>query len=126
MSVPAETVATSAVLLSEMSPQFRVMFAGRVDPLLAFAVVKEAAFVTVAPVGQFPVSLVVGLVMWTVAEAPGARSAGPKLKELPVRVQVPVVCAPSMDQDKSAFEGTVSETVTSWAVPRPLLVTVMT
>src|SRR5437660_741281 len=118
-------VVASAVLIVDTSAHSTVMGTAPVFGLPSLLVVAEAVLTTV-PFGHGAVAAVVGLVMWTWLEAPGARSAGPKLKELPVRVQVPVVCAPSMDQDKSAFEGTVSETVTPWAVPRPLLVTVMT
>ena len=71
---------------------------------------------------------VVGLVMWTWTLAPEARStplAPPKLRMPPDRVHVPVVPAASIAQLRPAFVGTVSLTLTPWAVPAPVFVRVI-
>src|SRR5579862_9337730 len=60
------------------------------------------------------VAVVVGEVMVTVAEALGPRSAGPKLSDPPDRVQPPDWLW--MVQARPLSAGTVSATVTPWAV----------
>src|SRR5919108_655051 len=104
-----------------MLPQLMVMGTGPAVAEPSLVVLAEAVLFTV------PQSfLVVALVTWTCRLAPGARSMGPKLREFPESVQVPVVLGPSTDQLRSAPGGRVSETDTLRAVPAPVLDTVMT
>ena len=72
------------------------------------------------------VAAVVGLVMWTATEAPGARGAGPKLSTPPAIVQPGSEPGASMVQARPPLVGRVSLTWRPKTVPAPLLVTVMT
>src|SRR6266853_640031 len=121
MVSPALTVPWSAVLAMVTTAQLTMIGIGPALGLPPLGVVAEAVLLTVPQVAA-----VVGEVMWTWKEAVGARSTGPKWRTPVVMVQVPVVLAPSMLQLRPELVGRVSETVTLFAVPAPVLVTVTT
>src|SRR4029079_4249456 len=121
---PRLTGLASAVLARLRFGQLTVIGTGPTVGLPSLVELAEALLLTV---GQVPD--VVGLVMWTWTLAPAARStpaAPPKLRMPPVRVQAPVVLATSIDQFRPVFVGTVSVTLTPWAVPAPVFVRVRT
>src|SRR6266571_3935719 len=121
MVSPALTVPWSATLVMVMTAQLTMIGIGPTEGLPSLVVVAEAELLTVPQVAE-----VVGEVMWTWTEAPGARSTGPKCRTPAVMVQVPVVAPASMLQLRPELVGRVSETVTLRAMPSPLLATVTT
>src|SRR5438067_429023 len=127
MRSPAETGGLSDRKSVVKAEQVTVMTSGGVIGLQSLEVFTLAVLVTV-PNGQGAVSLVVGLTMWTWTVAPEARSVpGPPYWRTPPEIAQPgsvLAASGSIVQFRSALVGSVSETVTSCAVPRPLLVTV--
>src|SRR5437588_46524 len=126
MGSPAETVGESACLMMVTSAQLTVMTSGGVVGLPSLVVVTLAVLVTVLePVAQLAgVFLVVGLEMWTETVAPEARSVpGPPKCRAPLEM-VQAGSAGLIVQTRSVLVGRVSLSVTSWAVPGPLLWTV--
>src|SRR5437868_2268810 len=124
MGSPAETVGLSAVLVTVTSAHRTVMTDGRVLGLPSLVVVTPAMFETV-PLGQGPVAPVVGLAMWTCTKAAGAKSVAepPKCRAPPEIVQAGSMG--STVQLRPGLVGSGSETVTPWAVPVPLFLTVI-
>src|SRR5712671_1836482 len=123
MVSPALTDVASATLVRARVAQLTVIATGPTDGLPSFDELAAALLLTVPQVAA-----VVGLVMWTWTLAPAARStplAPPKLRMPPDRVHVPVVPAASIAQASPAFVGTVSLTLTPWAVPAPVFVRVI-
>src|SRR5437764_131729 len=124
MRSPAETEGESAGLRMVTSAQRTVMTEGGVVGLPSLVVVTEAVLVTV-PLWQGPVAPVVGLAMWTCTKAAGARSVvgPPKCRTPPEIVQAGSMG--STVQLSPGLAGSRSETVTPWAVPVPLFLTVI-
>src|SRR4051812_41015926 len=117
-------VVASAVLSVDTSAHSTVMGTAPVVGFPSLLVVAEAVLTTV-PFGHGAVAAVVGLVMWTWLEAPGTRSVPgpPKLSVVPMMFQPGEELAPSIVQTRPGLVGSGSDTVTSWAVPVPLLAT---
>src|SRR5438477_491101 len=126
MRSPAETVGESACLRMEIGRESTRVTAGGVIGLASLEVFTLAVLVTVPePVAQLAgVSVVVGLEMWTETVAPEVRSVPgpPKCRAPPEIVQAG--SAGLTVQTRSVLVGSVSLSVTSWAVPGPLLWTV--
>src|SRR5882672_11033051 len=121
MAVPALTVPWSATLVISRLPQLTVMLTGPTEGLPSLVEPTLALLATVPQLAE-----VVGLVMWTWTEAPGARLAGPKPRTPAAMFQEPVVPPASMAQLRPPLVGSVSATLTPVAVPAPVLVSVMT
>src|SRR5437773_1503574 len=122
-AVEPVTPLTSATLVMPRVAQFTVMATGPTVGLPSLVLVTAALLLTVPQV-----EVLVELVMWTWVEALEARStpaAPPKLRTPPVRDQPVEELTVSMDQlNPPGRVGTVSETLTPWAVPAPELETV--
>src|SRR5438132_340251 len=104
-----------------MTAQFTVTGTGPTEADPSLEVVTEAELFTVPQV-----ALVVGEVMWTWVLAPAARSAGPK-DSTPAEILHPELYPPaSMDQDSPALSFPTRRSSDLWAVPAPVLDTVIT
>src|SRR2546427_506483 len=121
MGSPADTVWLSATLAMSMAAPRTTMESDALsDPSL------EVVTLAVLSTGELPaVAEVVGEEMCTVSTAPEAMSPKEQDRTPAEMEQLPAPVPPSMDQEVPGSVGSGSLTVTPWATPAPLLVTVM-